>query len=300
MASPATEGLAEATITDYWERATWLLQEFGEATDIAEITYDRMEAVWRKWRGVIRNVTVKKRFIVLMAALKLAHARGRLDRVPTPPDLKHDGQARTTVHTVAQWEAFREFMPPGRYRDIYDLGVWTGHHISDLFTLERWHLDPDKPVLDERGKEVARGMFWRRNAKNASGQRKVEPIWVPMEPELALLSRDILARTPPLKNALVVGKTWNVRRTLHMAADRAAAAGYEIPRCSPNDLRRSYSSMLIGRGYHAQYVRIALGHQGEFAADGKRVLRPTTADRHYFQVTPALLSQRPAEPPAAE
>lgn len=284
-----TDDLAEATIVDYRERAAWLLRELGELTPIASLTFGFLDDFARRFRGVIRNVTVKKRLVFLRAVLKYAHARGLLEHVPALPRLKNDGEARTTLHTVEQWQVFRSYVPPGRFRKFYDLGFWTLHHTHDLFSMERWMLAPDRPYHDEAGNELGRGCFWRRNHKN----RRCQGCWVPMQPELKLLARDILFDVPAIVIQPIIGRLWNVRRTLHMAADRAMADGHDIPRISPIDLRRSGASMLSGRGYPTEAVRIILGHEGgDSRTQGGESTQPSTATRHYMRPTPALLAPK--------
>lgn len=287
-----TDGLSDATVKEYGERGDWLVRELGELTPLAELTYVRLEALIRRFRGVLRNNTVKKRLTFLVLVLKHAQARGELDDVPALPRIRKDADsARETVHTTEQWKAFREFLPPGSFRDAYDLFFWTGHHTADLVTMRAWMLDPGREIRDEAGQVVGHGMWLRRNSKN-----RVEPVWLPMEPELVAVAGELLARKP-LRDDLLVGRLWNLRRTFHMAADRAVAAGYEIPRCSPIDLRRSFASMLVGRERPVEYVRLGLGHKGEMSgafvagAKGPMAVRPNTATLHYIRSTPALTVQ---------
>jgi integrase len=287
-----TDGLSDATLKEYGERLDWLVRELGELTPLEDITFVRLEGLCRRFRGVLRNVTVKKRLTFLLMVMKHARARGEFTgQVPELPRLKKDSESRDVLHTVEQWKAFREFLAPGRFRDLYDLAFWTGQHKADLRSMKAWMLDVDRPVHNEKGEEVGRGMWLRRNQKN-----QVEPVWLPMEPELVVIARQLLAARP-LRDDLLVGEFWNDRRTFHQAADRAVAAGYEIPRCSLTDLRRSFASMLIGRERPLEYVRLALGHKGAMAdafisgARGPMAVRPNVATTHYIRSTPALAAQ---------
>lgn len=290
--SSCTDGLSDATIKEYGERGDWLVRELGELIPLEDITFVRLEGLCRRFRGVLRNNTVKKRLTFLIMVLKHAQARGELEDVPPLPRLKKDpDSAKDVLHTVEEWKAFREFVPPGRFRDLYDLGFWTGQHKAELKSMRAWMLDPERPIHDEQNNVVGHGMWLRRNQKN-----KVEPVWLPMEPELLAVAKQLLARKP-LRDELLVGSVWNDRRTFHQAADRAAAAGYEIPRVSLIDLRRSFGSMLIGRERPLEYVRLALGHKGAMAeafvagAKGPMAVRPNTATLHYIRPTPALTAQ---------
>lgn len=282
------EHISDATLLDYRDRGVWCMREFGAETDIASIDYDAMDRVVLRCRVAIREVTLKKRLTFLRAVLKFAKKRRLLVEVPDLPRLKDDGERKTAIHTVEQWQIVRELLPAGPFRRFYDLGFWTGHHTHDIFTMERWMLDPERPITDEAGKVVGRGMFLRRNHKN----KRATPVWMNMQPELRLIVPALLEDVRPNETGLVIGRLWNVRRTLHMACDRAAAAGHaDIPRISPIDLRRSFASMLSGRGHAHEYIRIALGHEGpDSHIQGGVSKRPTTATRHYLQVTPALIS----------
>lgn len=303
--SRQVDGLADATISDYQERAKWLLAELGPDTPIAAITFDVLERLANRWRGVLRNVTVKRRIVFLRAAMRLAVSRGYLDKVPAIPRLRDDGQPRAQLHTVGQWEVFRTYLPPGPHRRFYDLGFWTGMHTSDLFTMRRCDLDPDRPVVDDFGAEVARGMYLRRNSKN----RRSEPTWIPLQPEAIMAAREILAETPPLEGALLVGTIWNLRRHFHAAASRCQVDGTEtgdeflrdMPAVSPIDLRRSYASMLSARHWPLELIRIALGHEGQDSrTQGGRTSKPTIALRHYMRPTPALIVQGAIRPGRSE
>lgn len=284
-----TEGLSDATIEDYRDRFKWVLREFGGETDVNDVTFDEFDRIARRHRGILRQVTIKKRFVLLRAAMKLAKKRRILKELPELPRLQNDGEVKNAIHTVAQWEVFRMYLPAGATRRFYDLAFWTGMHTADLFKMTRGDLDLYRPILDEKGEEVSRGAFLRCNQKNA-----MAPLWMPMQPELAMVAREILIDVQGPASTFLVGRVWSLRRTFHMAADRAVADGLDMPRVSPIDLRRSFASMLTGRGFPLEYVRIALGHKGPVPvgwAPGQHMARkPTTASAHYMRPTPALLA----------
>lgn len=268
-----TDGLAEGTLDDYRERSWWLLDELGETTPLSALTFDRLHEACRKNRAELANVTLKKRLDFLRWCLELAHGRGLLDRLPMFPKLRADGRVCSNLHTVAHWEVFRRHLPPGPFRRAYDLGFWTGQHLrAEVMTIERWMLDP------EQG-------FWRRNRK----YRRCVPCWVPMQPELRLILPELLEGLPARRDALVVGRLWNVQRTLNMAWTRAVATGEDVPRVTPTDLRRSFATMLTGRGWDLQAVRLALGHAGQLPARGPGLSSaPTIAERHYIHASPSV------------
>lgn len=296
-----SDGLAEGTVIEYRERASWLIRELGESTALDKITYDVLYACVRRNAEVLAQITMRRRFQFLLWVLRFAHGRGLLDRVPMLPKLRNDGKAISRLHTVAEWEVFRRYLPAGPFRKFYDLAFWTLQHGPDLMSMERWMLDPGRVVLDEAGHELARGAYWRRNQKNnnpATKRSRCEPCWVPCQPELARLIPELLEGVPERRDGLIVGKLWNLQRTLNMAQNRAVADGHDIGRITPRDLRRSGASMLVARGYLPEAVRIILGHTGQFRAPGEgealsRLAGATTvATKHYFHATPQLFAAR--------
>lgn len=286
------DGLAEGTIVDYRERAAWLLRELGDLTPLESINHDRLQALADKWRGSLANVTVKRRLLFLVSVLTYAQARELIPKVPMLPKLRNDGRLFDRLHTIAQWERFRGFVPPGRFRRLYDTGMLTGQHVDELMTMERWMLDAEHQWPDGQV-----GRFWRRNRK----WRKCEPGWIPMQPELLALVPELL-EDAPRRESLVIGTTWNRQRAFNMAADRATAAGELIERPTFNDLRRSFASLLVARGWSSQAVRLALGHAGPIPHtwweedSGRRPARlaerPRTAERHYIRATTGTFTPR--------
>jgi len=284
------EDLAPGTLDDYRERAAWLYRELGEATPVETVTYARLERLVDSCRGVLRNVTVGKRINFLLWCMRYARKRDLIARVPECPPLRNDGEVRTGLHTVEQWQRFRGHLAPGRFRKLYDLAMWTGQHMPDVMSMQRWMLAPAREDYPGHA-----GSFWRRNRKF----RRCVPGWMPMQPELRLLTAELLEDVGPTADSLIAGRAWNLKRTWDMAADRAAAAGEDIPRVTPTDLRRSCASLLSARGWSLQAVRIFLGHattDGRIMG-GRGELRPTVAERHYLGVTtgtfPAPAPTRP-------
>lgn len=279
------EHIADGTLVDYQERARWLLRELGEATEASELTFVALERLADRCRGLLRNVTISKRLNFLRWCLAYAKDRELVASVPRCPRLRNDAQVRTGRHTLEQWRLFRAHVPPGRFRKLYDLGFLTGQHMPDMMSMQRWMLDPDCATFPGY-----RGAFWRRNRK----YRRCVPCWMPMQPEMRLLVFELLEDVGPAPDAVIVGRTWNMKRTWDMAADRAAAAGQDVPRVTPTDLRRSASSLLAERGWSLQAIRIFLGH----ATDDGRVMggagerRPSVAERHYLWPTPGLFVPR--------
>lgn len=266
---------AETIENDYRWRVDWLLQVFGEMTPALAIGYDAMERAARAGRAVLlKDVTTRKRLTFWCAAVEYAAMRGvPVMPAPVPPWLKNDATRYEDFYTPVQFAAFRMALPPGRFRALGDLGMWTGMHRLDLFAMEPDHLEP---AYDWGGGR--RGRWLRKNHKN----RKCSPAWMPMEPELRALCPELLELLP-------IRGLNNVARAFQTAAARA-----ELPAVRPNlGLRASHSTLLMARGYAYEYVRQVLGHEGEMyrGASGRAATakRATTLTRHYLRTSPDLL-----------
>lgn len=284
--------ITAATMTDYQDRAAWLCGVLGEGTRINGLPFKRMERLVKDWgpdgKGLLL-VTIRRRLRTLRAALLYAADRDLLTHMQVfrmPPQLFDDGRRREAFHTVEQFTRFREFLHERAQRTA-DLLFWTGHHISDVRRMRRWMLDPDFVWKDDQGRELARGRYWRVNTKN----RRCQPAWFPMEPELRALAIGWLAQHHGWKHdSTVAGRVWSLHRAFAAAADRA-----QLPRVAPIDLRRSYASMLASRFPEVpDYIRMALGHECPAVVTPGEALvrtakRPTTATAHYLRPTGDML-----------
>jgi integrase len=152
----------------------------------------------------------------------------------------------------------------------------------DLRTMKVGMLEPDYIWRDDAGAEIGRGRYWRRNHKN----RRCVPSWFPMEPEFRALVLGWFEENPRWHaDVLVVGPIWVASK---VAARAAALAGLEY--VSPNlGMRRSFATMLASRGHPNEYIRQALGHEGEAYVDHRgaapvvRTTRPSMASSHYIR-----------------
>jgi len=291
-------GLAKATVKEYGERRDWLLNVLGEGTALDSITIARLQGLVREWgpsgNGLLQ-VTLQKRIRFLMAALHYAAARGLIDPVRVPDmkwlKLRNDGDHRRAYLTVAQFEKFRERISSKRHRLAADIFFWTGHHTADVRTFQRRHLDPAHAWTDSEGHPVARGRYLRRNQKNP----RCEPVWFPMEEEFREIIIEAMSERSGVhdhyENALIVGKIWGLSKAFSTAADEA-----KVPRVSPIDLRRSFATMLSSRGYPNEYIRQAMGHEGDVTINVENtvakvaVSRPTTLNRHYLRPSPEMIT----------
>lgn len=281
------EYVAQATLTDYGERARWLYQVFGETRSLTAINYDTLRAAEREWgpRGKgYMLVTVRKRFVFLLAAMKLAAARGviRLDQVPPLPKIASDSKRRERFLTLTEYQQLRLALC-GRMRVLIDLAFWTGHHRYDLWTMQRWQIEPDYVWKDNDGKEVWRGRFWRKNTKN----RRCVPCWVPLEPESLGPMREALADGGS-PDGLIIGRVCNYARSLRAACDRI-----EIPLVSLMAMRHSIATLILERTQDYEYTRLVLAHEGHVRAtpDHRYVGtgNPSTLTRHYASPSPSTM-----------
>jgi hypothetical protein len=281
------EYVAEATITDYQERARWVYEAFGELLPLVDLNYDTLRAVEREWgpRGKgLMLCTVKKRLVFVLAAMKLAAARGiiRLDQVPPMPKIATDSRRRERCVTLGEYQQLRLALS-GRMRTLVDLAFWTGQHRYDLWSMQRCHLDPDYRWTDDAGEVKWTGAFWRRNHKN----KRCRPCWLPAEAEFVPTMREILAEPGP-RDGLIVGRVCSYARSLYAATDRI-----EIQPVSLMAMRHSLATLLMERTGNYEYCRLVLGHEGELVATPDRRYagtgNPSTISRYYLHPSSATV-----------
>lgn len=274
------EYVADATLVDYGERARWLMHVFGELTPLVDINHETLRRVERaegpRGRGLMLS-TIKKRFAWLLAAMKLAAARGiiRMDQVPPMPKIASDAKRKDEFITLGDYKQLRLALQ-GRVRTLVDLGMWTGMHRSNLYEVKRWMLEPDHEWKDADGKVVWTGRWLRTNTKN----KRCKPIWMPSEPEFVPIMKEILAEHGH-RESLVVGRVSSYGPTIKAASDRIG-----ISPVSLMGLRHSIATLLLERTHDYEYVRLFLGHEGELIATPDMRYAgtgdPTTLSRHYL------------------
>lgn len=297
LAMKAETVTKETLEEDYWYRAAWLMDMLGEFTAAAVVTYSRLEEVARAARGLLRDITIKKRIDFWRWSMEYAALRGVVAEatVPkaSPPWLRNDGKRCEDHYTPTQFQAFRLSLAPGRFRRFADLGFWTGQHTLDICSMACWMLQPEHPWPHptDPSETIHIGRWWRRNHKN----KKCIPTWIPMEPELRKVAQEWLAESRH-PDSLVVGAVSNLRRTFHTAASRA-----ELPPIRPNlGLRASHSTLLMARWDSYEYVRQVLGHQGEVSAEAiatgelvaRTAKRASTLTSHYLRPSFEMLIPR--------
>lgn len=289
------ESLASETVDDdYRWRTAWLVDVLGEATPAESVTFAVLEDAARRARGVVRDVTIKRRLVFWRAAVKYAAMREVVPRgcVPElPPWLRDDSVRCTDYYTTGQFAAFRMALPPGPYRRFADSGMWTGMHRRDLFDAVCAHFEPDYEWRADDGAVMVLGRWWRRNHKN----KRCAGAWMPMEPELRALAVEWL-RELGHPEARVCGHLNNLSRVFQAAAIRA-----DLAPVRPNlGLRASHATMLMARDHSYEYVRQVLGHVGEVGSiardDGSTAAttakRPSMLSAHYLRPSPELFTRR--------
>jgi len=197
------------------------------------IDHVRKYAVDRLAEGSARE-SVRKELVTLRRTLELAHERGLLrnDVASIMPKFRAKYVPRKTFLTLDQFRALVAVLRPGRLLWVI-VAVYTGGRESEVDGLEWTDID------------WARRRVWLAGTKTAGSRR-----WVPLT---ALLS-DVLSRVRMAKGP-VVGEWLNVRRDLAAACRRA-----QIPKVTPNDLRRTYASWMKQDGVDSAVVAKLLGH----------------------------------------
>lgn len=277
---------ADTLERDYAIRKDWLLEVLGDLTPVSALDYERIDNAAQDAARILKHVTVKRRLAFLRSALKYASIRGLIapTSIPAmPPWLVDDSLRSKSFLTLPQHQEFRLALPPGRFRKRADLSMLTGMHTSDLNETTRAMLDPHYHWPDS---DVI-GRWWRRNTKNANPKKpiKIEPCWIPMEPELRELSIEWLAE-PGTPDQLLFGPTNNVPRVFEAAAARVGLPPFR----SNLDYRASHANLLLLRGWSWAYVRIVMGHVGEVTAEMVNghlravvAKRPSTLAKHYLR-----------------
>lgn len=284
--------IAPATLIDYQQRADWLCLQFGNARNLRELDFAALEWLVKehgpRGRGLMM-VTLRKRLRTLRAALTYAHDHGLVDRVPRlPPQLYDDGNRGQDFYTVEEFGRFSAAVPDGPGRRFYEIGFWTGHHSLDVRRYLRQWLDPGYVWTSDDGAVLGYGRYWRVNHKN----RRCEGTWLAMEPEFRALATRWLEENPSWQDKTrIVGRVWPKAT----AARAASVAGLHYVRPSLG-MRRSFATMLASRDYPPEYIRQALGHEGEAWIERQRgtaprvhTSRPTTATAHYIRTSPDLV-----------
>ena len=195
--------------------------------------------------------TVQKELITIRRALKVAHRRGILPALPSFPEFSAKYKPRETWLTPEQFSLVCAEIDPRR-RLWAALAALAGCNLSEAEAVD-W-----RTVDLEGGKLLVPGT-----------KRETRRRWVPIAPPLRYLLEQVDQKA---RRGRVAARWGNVRRDLRAAVERAnigimeraLKAGeeswVEIPKISPNDLRRTFASWLVQQGVPLLTVASLMGH----------------------------------------
>lgn len=255
-----------ATLAMQRAHAAWLLERLGDVA-LAELLEPAIEAFVRAERAgrrgrPIGSVSLRKRLSTLRSALKLAHRRGELARVPAFPELPARARPRRLfLRTFGEYRALYAALPLHR-AEWLALCLWTGQHASDVERMT-W--------IDVRVHGPAPWMLIR----NTKGGR-TEGLRVPMPRPLVTVLREKLEREPPLSFDEPIVSPWPSRG--HTLADHARRLGLLVRNAI--DLRHTAASWMVRKKGITPALLAFLGHGS-----------PTMAARHYAHALPLQLEE---------
>lgn len=249
---------AAGTIEMYEEKARRIYMTLGDPL-VSEISHDMLaEYIGKrlnkddKVHGRASAHTVQKELITIRRALKLAHKRGGiLPAMPSFPEFSAKYQPRETWLTPEQFELVCAELDQRR-RLWASLAALAGCNLSEA------------EAVDWQTVQLDRGRLFVPGTKRETRRR-----WVPIAPALRHLLEQVEERDRRGK----VAEHWgNVRRDLHAAVERAnigimqraidagETTWVEIPKISPNDLRRTFASWLVQNDVPLLTVAALMGH----------------------------------------
>ena len=226
--------LSEATMRIYQQKLGHFVRVWGEDFRLGDITPDTVDAYVNRRRseGVVDH-TIVKELTMLTTMLKLAKRSGAYHgdlATLKPPDLVANYQPRKRALTREEVVRLLAVLP-GPRAALVAVCVALGVRLSEAYRILPSDVD------------LAAGQVFVGGTKTAEEKR-----WLPI---LSLYRPMLEAALPylPLPH-------WNnLHNTLATACRRAG-----IKRCTPNDLRRTHSTLLIEAGVDRDVVRRLLGH----------------------------------------
>lgn len=252
---------AEGTREMYRQKGRRIISTLGDPY-VHEIDRDRVSGYIAKRlsddpaHGCAKPHTVQKELIAIRRALREAHERGVLATMPSLPRFSPKYQPRKTWLTVDQFERLCDELDPKR-RLWACLAALAGGSASEVESAEWATVEPDVAVQTTvPGMPMVLGRMFLAGTKRETRQR-----WVPLSPSL----RWRLLAVPESDRSGTIVEPWgNVRRDLHAAVARAnrkrPADTPEMPKVSPNDLRRTFASWLVQNGAPPLVVATLMGH----------------------------------------
>src|SRR5690606_30594658 len=238
------QGKRDSTIQVYQEKLAAVLRGLGGTTEagvrslrLSDVTPDAVDAyVARRRASGVRSLTVLKELSALVGVMRAAWRSGAYALDPAklrPVDLSSDYVPRERALTLDEVAALLPELSAVQAA-IVRRSVAFGLRLSEALAL-----DPPRHVDLARGSVLVPGT-------TAAGARRTVPILAPFRP----LAEQIARESGPLGE-----RPNNLYRDLAAACRRAG-----IPRCTPNDLRRSHATILAEGGGDAEALRRLLGH----------------------------------------
>ena len=233
----ARHELSAATIRMYTQKARHLLRVLGQDADARTLRREQVAGyIAQRREDGAHQGTIYKELVTLRRCLTAAVEAGRSTLEPQSviPRLRNRYEPRSRFLTEAQFVALWEQLPAHRAWWLA-VATFTGARRSEVERLVvEEHVDLDGGWLRIPGTKT------ERSAR-----------MIPLNDFLLQL----FAQHAPERGPLV--RPWpNVNRDLAAACVRA-----EVPRVSPNDLRRTFASWLKQRGEDSLVVARLLGHK---------------------------------------
>src|SRR5690606_36944205 len=238
------QGKRDSTIQVYQEKLEAVLRGLGGTTEagvrsvrLSDVTPDAVDAyVARRRASGVRSLTVLKEISALTGVMRAAWRSGAYALDPAklrPVDLSSDYVPRERALTLDEVAALLPELSAVQAA-IVRRSVAFGLRLSEALALDPpRHVDLEAGIVHVPGTKTA-------------GSRRTVPILAPFR----ALAEQIARESGPLGE-----RPNNLYRDLAAACRRAG-----IPRCTPNDLRRSHATILAEGGVDAEALRRLLGH----------------------------------------
>jgi integrase len=255
-------GRADATIAFVAQKAGTIgrvfIQDWG-LTRAADVTHAALlKYIDARLEEGARRTTIKKELRVLAAAWKLARKNGAVLKSTEEiiPELDDDARPKKRWLTPLELVGLATVLPANRMAQIAFM-VATGAEVGAVARAKASDVDG-----------------WRVHVHGK--KRATRDRWVPVVlPEQRILLRWALANADGGIGGRLFSAWANIRRDFIDAAKKIGIEPF-----SPNDLRRTYSTWLVGEGKALAHIAPAMGHKDT------RML-----ERHYGRPTPEMVER---------